>query len=187
MNKNLPNPSNDKLSDQERRFCVEYVIDRHVTHAAERAGYSVSNAAQQGCRLLRKAKVRKEVDRLLTEQAARIKFDGDRVMQELWKLGTVDIGQAYDDDGQLLAIKDMPEDVRRAISSVESEELFDGQGKEKTHIGFTKKIKFFDKPKSLELLGKHFTLFTEVVKHEGLDELAAKLEAARKRRQASHG
>lgn len=191
MMTNVPSvPPNDKLSDQEQRFCLEYAcglpeVARNGTAAALAAGYSDKNAAQQASRLLRKAKIRREIDRLIGEQSKRIKLDADRVMEELWRLGTVDIGQAFDEKGNLKPIHEMPEALRRAVSSIETEELFEGRGEDRTQIGFTKKIKLFDKTRSLELLGKRFKLFTDVVKHEGLDDLAARLEAARKRRQAN--
>ena len=40
-------------------------------------------------------------------------------------------------------------------------ELFDGTGKEKTHIGYTKKIRFWDKMKAIELHGKSFGMFID--------------------------
>ena len=43
-------------------------------------------------------------------------------------------------------------------------------------IGVNKKIKFYDKTKSLELLGKHLKLFTEKVEHSAPEGIKVILE-----------
>lgn len=45
-------------------FAREFVVDRNATKAAERAGYSVRTAKQQGSRLLTYVDVQSEVARL---------------------------------------------------------------------------------------------------------------------------
>ena len=49
-------------------------------------------------------------------------------------------------------------------------------GSERVWNGYIKKIKFWDKPRALELLGKNQKLFTEKVEHSGsvtLEQLVA--------------
>ena len=69
----------------------------------------------------------------------------------------------------MLPIKDIPKAVRKAISGVEVEELFEGKGEDRVHVGTLRKVKFWDKVKSWELLGKHLKLFVERTEHTGLD------------------
>jgi phage terminase small subunit len=57
--------------------------------------------------------------------------------------------------------KDIPVDIRKAISSIEIVEEYDGTGKNRKLIGYTKKIRFWDKNRALENLGKHFGIFSE--------------------------
>lgn len=85
----------------------------------------------------------------------------DRVLDELKRIATVDISEAYTDKNELKPMKDIPEDVRRAIVAVETEELFDGVGREREMIGYTKRIKVADKIKALELIGKKFAMWIE--------------------------
>lgn len=189
MKKKYSNPADDNSGDlfpKILKFCVEFLVDRNGKQAAIRAGYSARTAEQQASRLLSNVKVKAEIDRLLKEQEGRTKLNADRVLSELWHLATVDLSQAYNLDGTFKNIHDIPEDVRRAIAGVEVEELFDGAGRDKEKIGITSKVKFWDKPRCLEILAKHFKLLTDVVKHEGLEDLAEKIAAARQRRQA-HG
>ncbi|GAH07496.1 unnamed protein product, partial [marine sediment metagenome] len=79
------------------------------------------------------------------------------------------------------AIKDMPEPLRKAIVSIETEELFDGKGEDKKSIGTAKKIKIHDRLKALEMLGKHLKMFTDVHEIPGVKNLAEQIKAARKR------
>ena len=48
-------------------FAKEFLVDRNATKAAERAGYSVRTAKQQGSRLLTYVDVQEEIARLETE------------------------------------------------------------------------------------------------------------------------
>ena len=64
-----------------------------------------------------------------------------------------------------MPIHEIPEEIRRAISGLETFEEFEGFGKDREKIGDTKKLKFWDKPRALELLGKHLGLFVDKVDH----------------------
>jgi phage terminase small subunit len=125
--------------------------------------------------------VREEVDRQIAAQQKRTQLNSDRVLQELWRLGTVDIRQAFNADGSMKRIHDIPEDVARAVAGIETDELFDGAGKEREQVGFTRKIKLTDKTRALELLGRHFKMFTDKIEVSGMEALGETLAAARKR------
>lgn len=155
-----------KKDEREELFCLEYIKDLNGTRAAIRAGYTENEAgaAVQASRLLKKPKVMARIATLAAEQKAKLKADADTVLIELSRLATVDISEAFDSMGQLKPLHEIPEQVRRAISGIEVHEIFDGQGEQKSVIGLAKKVKFYDKNKSLELLGKFHKLFTE--KHE---------------------
>jgi phage terminase small subunit len=57
-------------------------------------------------------------------------------------------------------------------------EEFDGVGKDRKWIGYTKKVKFWSKEKCLELMGKHKKMFTDVLEVKGdLYEKVAKARA----------
>lgn len=168
---------------RQRLFVAQYLVDHNATQAAVRAGYSAKTAEQLGSRLLKNKWVAEAIEAGLAKQEKRIERTADDVLRELWKLALVDIGLAFDANGALLSLAQMPEDVRRAISGIEVDELFAGDGEARSLAGRTRKVKLWEKTKALELLGKHFKLFTE--KHEhGVDgELADLLREARTRAQ----
>lgn len=56
-----------KLTDKEKRFCQEYIIDFNGTQAAIRAGYSSKTAYAIACEMLQKPKIRTVIDKRLVE------------------------------------------------------------------------------------------------------------------------
>jgi len=176
------------LTPQMERFAREYVVDLDPGAAALRAGYLAKDgkvAAQKGCHLLQRPDVAALVASLKAKQAERLDIKADDVLRELLRLARVDIGEAFDDDGKLKAIKDIPVDVRRAISAVEVDELFEGQGEDREQVGFTRKVKFWDKTRALELLGKHLKLWVERIEVKDVTDRAAALAKALARAQGA--
>ena len=42
-----------------------------------------------------------------------------------------------------------------------------GTGRDREKVGVTRKVKFWDKPRALELLGKYLKMFTDKFEHTG--------------------
>lgn len=93
------------------------------------------------------------------------------LLREAKLIARADIRDAYDEHGRLLPMKDMPEHLARAIASVEVDELFEGVGKDREQVGVTKKVKFWNKDKMVETLGKQVGLFNPIQKHHVSDKL----------------
>lgn len=96
----------------------------------------------------------------------------DRLHQEMHALSVSDIRNVYDSSGNLLPIHEWPESVSVAVQSVETQELFEGEGRDKTQVGVTRRVKFWDKNKSLEQLAKLHKLLADSVEHTGQVTLA---------------
>lgn len=132
------------------------------TDAVIKAGYKAKNrqiAGEIACELLKKTEIRQAVDKMMNERLQNAGIYVERVLLELGKIGFSDIRNAFDDNGTLKLPKDWPEDLRGVISGVESFEEFSGRGESRELIGYTKKIRTYDKIKALELLGKHLKIF----------------------------
>lgn len=166
-----------KLKTRRRELFVrEYMIDLNGKEAALRAGYSKKNAKVVASTLLREQEVVDEINRLMEERAKKVELSAEVILRELLRIATVDISQAFDEMGGLKPLNEIPEDVRRAIAGIEVSEIFDGSRDQKHAIGLNRKVKFWDKPKALEVLGKHLKLFTDRVEHSGsmtLEQLVA--------------
>lgn len=155
------------MNDRQKQFCREYLVDQNVTKAAKRAGYSAKTAYSQGHELLKKPEIQAEIQRGMDARARRVEVKADDVLRELLRLAMVDLSKAYDEQGNLLHPKDMPEDVRKAIAGIEVYYDYEGRGEDRVRIGETRKVKFWDKPRVLEMLGRHLKLFTDKIDVSG--------------------
>lgn len=169
------------LTPQQERFCYEFLKDLNATQATIRAGYSEKTARQQGARLLSNANIQDFIARINTERIEEVKIDANFVLAELFKIANSDLIHAFKEDGTLKEVKDMPPELRKAVSSIEVTELFEGKGKDRKWIGYVKKMKLWSKDKALENLGRHLKLFTDKLEHGGKVEFAEKLRKARER------
>lgn len=155
------------LTDKQRLFCAEYLVDLNATAAAKRAGYSDKTARVTAQDLLMQPKITAHLQSLMNERAARTQVTADRVITEVARLGFADLRKLFDDKGALLPVREWPDDLAAAIASVEVDELFEGFGENRVHVGYTRKVKLWDKGKALEMLGRHLKLWIDKVEHSG--------------------
>ena len=152
-----------KLTAKQARFIEEYLVDLNATQAAIRAGYSKNTASEIGYENLSKPQIHEAIQEAVAERSKRVEVTADMVLRELMLISFVDIRQAFDADGHLLPIKDMPEDVARAISGLDlTSRVLEGTDPDSERQVLredVKKVKLIDKKGSLELLGRHLKLF----------------------------
>lgn len=146
------------LTPKQERFCHEYLKDSNGTRAAIRAGYSKRTANEQAAQLLAKLSIQQRVKTLTDKISAKTEITAERVIEELMRIGLVDLRQIFGEDGQLLPLSQIPEDARRAIAGIETMEVECVTGDQPT-VGKQRKIRMHDKLKALELLGKHLRVF----------------------------
>lgn len=74
--------SDDKkdLTDKQKQFVLEYLIDRNATQAAIRAGYSVDSAKQIAHQLMQKEEIHSAIQEQLKARSERTLIDGDYVL-----------------------------------------------------------------------------------------------------------
>lgn len=170
--------SESGLTDKQEAFAREYIVDLNGTQAAIRASFSAHTASEQSVRMLKDPKISAFIQTLMDARVKRVEVKADEVLHELTRLGYADFRSLYDESGCIKPVQEWGEDIARAVSSIEVHEVFDETGE---LTGYTKKIKFWDKPKALELMGKHKKLFTDRIEHSGEIEISSKLAKARKR------
>lgn len=158
------------MTDAQKRFCDEYLIDLNATRAYKVAyprckKEETANAASS--RMLRNVKVQEYISAKQKEIEERTGVTQDMVIKELSKIAFLDIRKLYTEDGLLKNISDMDNDTAGAISSLETLEEYEGYGDNRERIGDTRKVKLLDKTKALELLGKHLGMFKEKVTIDG--------------------
>lgn len=129
--------------------------------AAIAAGYAKGSAKRQAVSMLARPGVQKLIRERQAELAKAHRLTTDSVMDELSKIVHADPRKLFDDAGNLLPIRQWPDDMAGAVASIEVDELFDGKGKGRKHIGYTKKVKLWDKNSGIEKAMKHLGLFAE--------------------------
>ena len=144
------------MTDKQKRFCEEYMIDLNATQAAIRAGYSVKTANEQGARLLATVSVHQEIERLKAERSRRTGITADRVLQELARIGFVNPLDVIDPSDAAVLRSANADDVA-AIASVKFKVIPGKNGED----GFEREVRLHDKVKALELMGKHLGMFTD--------------------------
>lgn len=177
-------PSKSVLSEKQKMFCHEYIVDLNATQAAIRAGYSKKTANEQGSRLLANVKVQQYVYKINQERIKRVEIDADFVLKEHHNLANTDIADLFSkEDGTLLNIHDVPVTIRKAIQSFEVEEthIHDSETGEVEKTTKLAKIKLWSKDKNLENLGRHLKLYTDKHEVSGSVGLADRMSKARKR------
>lgn len=196
-------PETGDLSPKHRRFVIEYLVDMNGKRAAIRAGYSPISAESTASTILSDPKVRAAVDAALEQRAQEAGATMGEVMLLLTRIAKADLRRVVDEDGRVLPLHEIPEDLATAISSIEVDELFDtiesegprgGIRRDRIQVGFTRKVKLWDKNKAAELLGRALRMWKDALEHSGpnggpietkgsaeevarLDALLAKVEA----------
>ncbi|SUU98749.1 Terminase small subunit [Avibacterium paragallinarum] len=71
------------LTDKQKRFVEEYLIDLNATQAAIRAGYSKNRASELGYQLLQKTTVQQAIEAAQNKRAERVQITQDDVIRML--------------------------------------------------------------------------------------------------------
>jgi phage terminase small subunit len=143
-----------KLTYKQQCFCEEYLIDLNATQAAIRAGYSAKSASNISSELLAKESITENINRAMAIRSRRTGVNADRVIQELAKVAFLNPTDLVDFNRAMLLDGPSSSDTA-AIASVKVKEMSGDID------SIEREIKFCDKLKALELLGKHLGMFTD--------------------------
>ena len=157
-----------KLTNQQQRFVEEYLLDLNASDAAIRAGYK---HRQCGRRLMTVEKVLDAVQAAKAERSQRTQVNADYVLKRLVEIDQMDCLDILNDDGSVKPVREWPQIWRQFVSGFDVAELFTGGGEDRELAGMLKKIKWPDKIKNLELIGKHVNVqaFRDKVEWSGPD------------------
>ena len=155
-----------ELNQRQEMFCREYIKDLNGTQAAIRAGYSPRTADRMAYELLKKPEIQAFVLQSKAERVEEVKVDANYVLKRLIEIDEMDVADILDDGGDFLPIRKWPKVWRTTLSGLDIAIINSGDTE-----AIIKKIKWPDKVKNLELLGKHIGVgaFTEKVDHTSSD------------------
>lgn len=167
------------MTNKQKRFCEEYLIDLNATQAAIRAGYTSNYANTNANKLLQNTTIQKALNKSMKNREVRTEITQDKVLRELaevafsngtdfaqivtrkraqrfWDEGTQDYKEREVDEQsvELFDTNKLPPNKKSAISGIK-------EGK------YGIEVSSCDKVKALELLGKHLGMFTDNLKITG--------------------
>lgn len=142
------------MTNKQKRFVEEYLIDFNATQSAIRAGYSVNSADKIGPELLGKTSIKRAINKALAERSRRTGITQDRVIQELARVAFVNFNDVVDENGEIKS--DASADDLACVESykVENGDSINGRSSKR-------EVKLVSKLKALELLGKHLGMFSD--------------------------
>lgn len=143
------------MTERQKRFAEEYLIDLNATRAYKAAYPNVKKdetAAAAAARLLKNVKVKAYIDEQMQKRAKRTEVTQDKVVAELAKIGFAQITDFVEIDSQnnviIKSTDKMDENKIGAIAGIK-----EGQN------GI--EVKMNDKVKALELLGRHLGMWND--------------------------
>lgn len=142
------------LTAKQQAFVIEYLVDLNATQAAIRAGYSKRGAKDQAWQLMQRPEIAAAIKEAMEARNKRAQVDSDYVLQRLTAIDQMDLAEIHGEDGKLLPIRQWPIIWRQMVKEVDMK---------------SGKVKFHDKLKALELIGKHVNVnaFRDQVEHSG--------------------
>ncbi len=162
------------------KFIHAYVECRHIKEAEKVAGLS----SGQGKRILNKSDVQATMLKINETLGKEASFDSRELLERANEVAQFDIIDVFMDDGRVKDVKDIPAAARRAVKKIVVREVYekDMNGMD-VFSGYIKTIEFWDKIRSLELIGKYDGVFREKVEHshDVTGNLAALLLQSEKR------
>lgn len=161
------------LTNKQKRFVEEYLIDMNATQAAIRAEYSAKTAYSAGQRALKNVEIQAALQESMHKRSKRTEITQDWVLGELKKIA-ISNGSVY----AKVVKKEQPETVideetgeakkvSRIQQFVEMESTDSLTDEQKAAISCIKQTRngievgTYDKVKALELIGKHLGMFMD--------------------------
>ncbi|MEA3783991.1 MULTISPECIES: terminase small subunit [Enterobacter] len=171
------------LTAMQEAYCQSYIkTPENQSQAAIDAGYSPNTAAVKASVMMRDERIQKRIAELMEERNKRNRVSADYVLMRLVEIDQMDVLDILNDDGSLKPIRDWPKIWRTTLSGFDLSSTIMNM-KEDSIETILKKIKWPDKVKNLELIGKHVDVnaFKERLEIDVRMTIADKMAKARAR------
>jgi phage terminase small subunit len=158
-------PKLPKLNRRELRLCELYLTglkgvqclramgDKREPHRVTDAAYKMLNRPHVKAYLAERRRDLSEATGVRAEQ----------IVRELAHLGFGNLKSLYNETGNLIAINELPDEASAMLSGIDVEELFEGRGEDREHIGHLRKVRIHNKVDALEKLAKILGFLKEKV------------------------
>ncbi|EMG6744054.1 TPA: terminase small subunit [Escherichia coli] len=183
------------LTAMQEAYCQSYIkTPENQTQAAINAGFSPNTAAVKASVMMRDERIQKRIAELMEERNKRMRVSADYVLMRLVEIDQMDVLDILNDDGGMKPIAEWPKVWRTSLSAMDIATIKTTQASLQKENGeadlsvedvehILKKVKWPDKVKNLELIGKHVDVnaFKERLDVNVNVTIADRIAAARKR------
>ncbi|EHK7732214.1 terminase small subunit [Escherichia coli] len=183
------------LTAMQEAYCQSYIkTPENQTQAAINAGFSPNTAAVKASVMMRDERIQKRIAELMEERNKRMRVSADYVLMRLVEIDQMDVLDILNDDGGMKPIAEWPKVWRTSLSAMDIATIKTTQASLQKENGeadlsvedvehILKKVKWPDKVKNLELIGKHVDVnaFKERLEVSGTVTIADRMAAARRR------
>lgn len=171
------------LTAMQEAYAQEYTkCPENQTQAAINAGFSPNAAAVKASVMMRDERIQKRIAELMEERNKRLRVSADYVLLRLVEIDQMDVIDILNDDGTLKPIREWPKIWRTTLSGFDLSSTIMNMNEDSIET-ILKKIKWPDKVKNLELIGKHVDVnaFKERLEVSGTVTIADQMAKARQR------
>ncbi|HFT9745437.1 TPA: terminase small subunit [Escherichia coli] len=183
------------LTAMQEAYCQSYIkTPENQTQAAINAGFSPNTAAVKASVMMRDERIQKRIAELMEQRNKRNRVSADYVLMRLVEIDQMDVLDILNDDGGMKPIAEWPKVWRTSLSAMDIATIKTTQASLQKENGeadlsvedvehILKKVKWPDKVKNLELIGKHVDVnaFKERLEVSGTVTIADRMAAARRR------
>lgn len=137
-----------EITEKQKRFCEEYVVDLNGKQAAIRAGYSEKTAKETASRLLTYVNVTEYIIELKLKISEKIQINHLDVLTQLKQWVELDVTETIGLSSK--EIKELPKEIRTLIT-----------GFKKIIIGKKEiiELRFVSKEKAIEMINRHIGFY----------------------------
>ncbi|EPH1022615.1 terminase small subunit [Enterobacter hormaechei] len=171
------------LTAMQEAYCQSYIKSpENQSQAAIDAGFSPNTAAVKASVMMRDERIQKRIAELMEERNKRNRVSADYVLMRLVEIDQMDVLDILNDDGSLKPIREWPKIWRTTLSGFDLSSTIMNMNEDSIET-ILKKIKWPDKVKNLELIGKHVDVnaFKERLEIDVRMTIADKMAKARAR------
>ncbi|CAA2938266.1 MULTISPECIES: terminase small subunit [Enterobacter] len=173
------------LTAMQEAYCQSYIKSpENQSQAAIDAGFSPNTAHVKASVMMRDERIQKRIAELMEERNKRMRVSADYVLMRLVEIDQMDVIDILDDEGGLKPISQWPKVWRTSLSAMDINRIrMAGKDDEDDIESTLQKIKWPDKVKNLELIGKHVDVnaFKERLEVSGTVTIADRMAKARDR------
>ena len=151
-----------KLTQKQENFCLRYMEAANATEAYRQVynceKMKATTVNRKATELMDNGMIAARVEELRQPIVAKAIASVESVLVRLVAIDNMDICDIMNDDWTLKALSTWPKVWRKTLSGIDSKEIFAGQSDAFAAKAVLTKIKWPDKLKNLELIGKHITV-----------------------------